>query len=328
MWIPAESSNRNLSAREEFTCVNLCRESDKKPLIEGRIHSRESLSRVRQKPLGEGRFHLRKSLPRIQKRNLSANEEFTYVNPYRESEKKPLGEGRIHLRESLQRARQETSRRRKNSLTWIPAESLKRNLSAKEEFTCVNLCWESDKKPPGEGRIHLRESLSESRFRQETSRRRKNSPTWIPIESLTRNLLVKEEFTCVNPCRESDKKPLCEGRFHLCESLSRVQQRNLSAKEEFTYVNPCRESEKKSLSEGRIHLRESPPRVRQETSRQRYNSPAWIPTESLTKKPLGKRKNSPTWIPSESPTRNLSAKEEFTYVNPCRESDKKPLGEG
>jgi len=65
----------------------------------------------------------------------------------------------------------------------------------------------------------------------------------MPIERLKRNLSAKEEFTYVNSCWESAKKPLGEGRIHLRESLPRIQKQNLSAKEEFTYVNPCREFE-------------------------------------------------------------------------------------
>jgi len=63
---------------------------------------------------------------------------------------------------------------------------------------------------------------------------------WIPAESPIRNLLAKIEFTYVNPCRESIKE-------------------NLLAKVEFTYVDPYRESDKKPLGEGRIHLCESLP---------------------------------------------------------------------
>jgi len=59
----------------------------KKPLGQGRIHPSESLPRTRQKPLGEGRIHLGESLPRVRKRNLSLKEEFTHVNPCRESVK-------------------------------------------------------------------------------------------------------------------------------------------------------------------------------------------------------------------------------------------------
>ena len=85
----AKSLKENLSAKEEFTQVNPCRESNKKPL-------------------GQESF----------KENLSVKEEFPQVNPCRESNKKPLGQ-----------------------------ESFKENLSAKEEFTQVNPYWESNKKP-------------------------------------------------------------------------------------------------------------------------------------------------------------------------------------
>ena len=64
----------NLSAKEEFTLVNPCREYNKKPLGEGRIHPSESLPRVQYKT----------SRPREFKVNLSTKEEFTQVNPYRE----------------------------------------------------------------------------------------------------------------------------------------------------------------------------------------------------------------------------------------------------
>jgi len=71
-------------------------------------------------------------------------------------------------------------------------------------------------------------------------------------ESFKENLSAKEEFTQVNPCREYDKKPLSQESF----------KENLSAKEEFTQANPCRECDKKPLGQGRIHPSESLPRVR------------------------------------------------------------------
>jgi len=79
-----ESSKENLSVKEEFTQVNPCREYERKPLGQGRIHPSEFLSRVR-------------------KENLLAKKEFTQVNPCREYERKPLGQGRIHRSESLPR---------------------------------------------------------------------------------------------------------------------------------------------------------------------------------------------------------------------------------
>ena len=127
---------KNLSAKEEFTQVNPCREYKRKPLGQGRIHPSESLSRVRKKslsakkverkPLGQGRIHPSESLSRVRKENISAKEEFTQVNPCREYgrnlsasrprefERKPLGQGRIHPSESLP-VRKKTSRPRKNS---------------------------------------------------------------------------------------------------------------------------------------------------------------------------------------------------------------------
>jgi len=100
-WIPTENPKRNPSEKEEFTCVNPCRDSDKKLLGEGRIHLVNPCRESDKKPLGKGPIHLRESLPRVRWRNLSQKEEFTYVNPCRESNKKPLCEGSIHLRESF-----------------------------------------------------------------------------------------------------------------------------------------------------------------------------------------------------------------------------------
>jgi len=74
-------------------------------------------------------------------------------------------------------------------------------------------------------------TLSAKRVSKKTSRPRKNSPKLIPAESLIKslsakslkeNLSTKEEFTQVNPCRESNKKPLGQGRIHPSESLPRV----------------------------------------------------------------------------------------------------------
>ena len=77
-----------------------------------------------------------------------------------------------------------TSRPRKNSPKWIPAESTKgkplgqessqENLSAKEEFTQVNPCREYERKPP--------RPLGQESWKK-TSRPRKNSPKWVPVES-------------------------------------------------------------------------------------------------------------------------------------------------
>jgi len=125
-------------AKVEFTFVNPCRESNKKPLGEGRIHLRECLPRVRKrKPLGEGRSH--QWIPAESLiRNLLAKVEFPYMNPCQESVKENL--------------------LAKVEFTYVnPAESPIRNLLVKVEFTYVNPCQESDKKPLGEGRIHLRQ---------------------------------------------------------------------------------------------------------------------------------------------------------------------------
>jgi len=71
---------------------------------------------------------------------------------------------------------------------------------------------------------------------------------WIPVESMLKKSLGQGRLTQMNPCQEHVKrKPLGQGRF-THESLSRVCQRNLSVKEEFTYVNPYRETVKENLS--------------------------------------------------------------------------------
>jgi len=88
---------------------------------------------------------------------------------------------------------------------------------------------------------------------------------------------------------------------------------NISAKEEFTQVIPAESTkekplglsakrvERKPLGQGRIHQSESLSRVRMKTSRP---------------------------FDQESSKENLSVKEEFTQVNPCREYGRKPLGQG
>jgi len=43
-----------------------------------------------------------------------------------------------------------------------------------------------------------------------------------------------------------ERKPLGQERIHPSESLLRVRKENLLAKEEFTQVNPCREYERKT----------------------------------------------------------------------------------
>jgi len=107
-----------------------------------------------------------------------------------------------------------------------------------------------------------------------------DSPKWILAESALRKPLGQGRFTQMNPCREHVKrKPLGQGRF-THESLPRVRQRNLSAKEEFTYVNTYRETVKENLSA-------------------KVDSPKWIPAKSTLKKPLGQGR--------------------FTQVNPCQE---------
>jgi len=142
-----ESSKENLSAKEELTQVNPCREYERKtsrsrefarkPLGQGRIHPSESLPRVRKKisrprefarkPLGQGRIHPSESLSRVRKKNLSAKEEFIQVNPCREYEGK-------------------TSQPREFARKPLGQESSKENISAKEEFTQVNPCQEYERK--------------------------------------------------------------------------------------------------------------------------------------------------------------------------------------
>ena len=191
---------------------------ERKPLGQERIHPSESLPRVQKKNLSTKRVRKKTSRPRKNspkwilaestkekplgqeslKENLSAKEEFTQVNPCREYERKPLGQEsskeNLSAKEEFIQVNPCREYKRKTSRP-LGQESSKEKLSAKEEFTRVNPCREYERKtsrprelerkPLGQGRIHPSESLP--RVRKKTSRPRKNSPKWIPVESTKEN---------------------------------------------------------------------------------------------------------------------------------------------
>jgi len=98
----------------------------RKPLGQGRIHPSESLPKVQKKNLSAKEeftqvnpcreFKRKTSRPREFEENLSAKEEFTQVNPCREYERKTSRPREFERKPLGQESSKKTSRPRKNSL--------------------------------------------------------------------------------------------------------------------------------------------------------------------------------------------------------------------